>query len=109
MENKPEGFNPRIVALSQRKLSIDMYCRSIEDFGLEKTGEFAKVKKTHSQCVLQGQEASKTKYAEKTKHLVEEWMLSMEGLDCHKASVQEDSDIPINDSDSDISNSNDCE
>ena len=48
MENKPEEFNPRIVALAQRKLSIDVYCRSKEDFGLEKNGEFAKVKKTHS-------------------------------------------------------------
>ena len=36
-------------------------------------------------------------------------MFSMDGLDCHKTSVQEDSDIPINESDSDISNSNDSE
>ena len=34
MENKPEGFNPRIIALGQRKSLNDVNYKSIEDFGL---------------------------------------------------------------------------
>ena len=65
------------------------------------------MKKVKSERVCTGQEAGESQYTAKNEDLVEEVMLSMEGEDSWEASVQEVSGMPIVESDSDMSESND--